>query len=166
MYSITINFQSIQFSDEITNGKDKIKISATTFPGQIKQSIVVDPKNINNKNHIINLKVDKDFKMLIFLFEKKNIFQFNPLIASRAIEVADITTTEFKNIEQKTFNIYKPIHRQDNEANHSSRIVGKITIQCYINSTNSPYDISKIHKGNGYSSINENDNRKFLLQDD
>lgn len=173
MYSIKINFQSIQFNNDVVNEKEKIIIIATTFPGQIRQSIIYDPKNIGKKKLSIVLKVNKDFKTLIFLFEKKNIFQFNPLIASRAIEAANFSTNNFNNIEQKTFIIYKPIRCQNDETNKSSRIAGKMTIQCIISSQSSlsnkksPYNISKIHKGNGYSSIDENGNNgKLLLLDD
>lgn len=158
MNALTINFNSIEFNKDIIKPNEKIKITVTTFPGQFRRTIIFDPK-INN-NSII-LKSKDEFRMLIFIFEKKNIFQFNPLIASRAVDA----TSFLKNNEQKSFNIYKQIHSQNEESKTFTKIVGKMTVEL---NRNCSYNISKIHKGNGYSTLNnegENGN-KLLFQED
>ena len=42
------------------------------------------------------------------------------------------------------------------------------SVQSPLNNIKSPYNISKIHKGEGYSAINENNNgnKLFLLDDE
>lgn len=177
MYCLTINFQSIQLNNNIIHGNDKVKINVITYPGNEKQSFIIDANNMNDINNFVKLTITHDFKKLIFIFERKNIFQMNPMIASRAIDRKKIpkSPTDINNTEQKTFGIYKPIRSQDDVSDINSRIVGKMTLQFniteqfYIKNKKNPYHISKIHNGEGYSNVNENnlnENNIWLLDDE
>lgn len=176
MHSLAINIQTIQFNSNIIHGNEKIKVNVITIPGHERQTIIIDLKNKDKNNNFINFKTNKEnIKKLVFIFEKKNFFQLNPMIASRAIDSTNLpySSNDSKNIELKTFEIYKPIRCQEDLVKLSSRVAGEMTIQCIstvqspLNNLKSPHNISKIHKGEGYSAINENNNEnRLLLLDD
>lgn len=177
MHCLAINIQTIQFNSNIIHGNEKIKINVITIPGHERQSIIFDLKNLDKNNTFIQFKTNKEnIKKLVFIFEKKNFFQLNPMIASRAIDVTNLpySSNDSKIIGQKTFDIYKPIRCQEDLVKLSSRVAGQMEIQCItsvqspLNNIKSPYNISKIHKGEGYSAINENNNgnKLFLLDDE
>lgn len=182
MHLLTIRFQSIQFNKDIIREDDKIRVSIISFPCNNKQTFIIDPKKMNDINNFLDFDIDDQFKKIVFIFEKKSFFKMNPLIATKSINLKNIPDSplDLKNTEIKTFDIYKPIRCQSDVSDQNSRVVGKMTVQFFISqkisnkNNNSPYNISKIHNGEGYSKVqssfmseyDKEENNLMLLDDD
>lgn len=169
MHGLTIYFHDLQF--DTTN--DKLRVNVITIPDNKKQSIIIEPKNIDHSNYFFRFNINDETKKLLFIFEKKNIFKNDPIIGSKVISSNKIPNSpiDSKNMEVKNFYIYEPT------SNKNRQIIGKMSIQFFLSEPFVPKinknsrNICKIHNGEGYSKVNpselfEYDNSCIFLDRD
>ncbi|KAK8840708.1 hypothetical protein M9Y10_030484 [Tritrichomonas musculus] len=179
MYGLTIHLQSFQINDDIIRGKDKVHVSVFTIPGNNKQTYAIDPKKMNNPNCFFKLNVTNQTKRLLFIFEKRNLFQNDPIIASAVINSSKMPNSplDSNNIEIKTFDIFEPIISQyDCLPKKAPEKVGQMKIQfslseqSFIKTKKNPSRSNKKPKCDYYSQvdpcINERRSNNCILLDE
>lgn len=180
MRGLTVYFQTLQLDNSIVRSNDKVRVNIITIPDNKKQSFIIELKRINQSNHFIRLNITEQTKKLLFILEKKNFFQNDPIIASKVITTKNIPNSpiDSKNMEVKMFNLYAPVASNKSESfkEQNRKIIGKMKIQFFLSTQfepkigKNPYNICKIHKGEGYSKVNgannnENQSNSIFLDD-
>lgn len=176
MYALNIQFESLQLNKEIISKSDKVCVTVMAFPEHNKSSFVVAAKDMCNLDHTFTINITNQTKAILFLFEKKAFFSNDPIIASNVIEKKDLLKIgdDKQNTEIKTYNILEPIQNiSENSPNTNRRIFGKMIFKVYLtdpiivksNKINK-YNIKKLHKGNGYSQVDDENLYQNNLLDD
>lgn len=176
MYGLNIHLFSFKLYANNVHPNDKIRVSITSIPEESKQAFIIEAKKINDVHHFFTLNITDKTKKIIFVFRKKSIIQNDPIIASTIIHRDEfpISRSDSQNTELKQIIIYEPIGYRANNANfiENRQILGQMQIQMSLQDSFveiSPakynYNISKIHKGEGYSMVNGLNNNENADQD-
>lgn len=176
MYGLNIHLFSFKLFANNVHPNDKIRVSITSIPEENKQAFIIEAKKINDIHHFFTLNITDKTKKIIFVFRKKSIIQNDPIIASTIIhrDEMPISCFDSKNTELKQISIYEPISGKNNNANflENRQVLGQMQIQMSlqeafveISPAKYNYNISKIHKGEGYSMVNCLNNNENADQD-
>lgn len=160
MHGLTIYFHDIQLNNNANN--NRIRVNVITIPDNKKQSFTAEPRNMSKGNYFLRFNITDETKKLLFIFEKKSIFQNDQIIASKVINSNKLPKSpiDSNNMEVKTFKIYEPFANQCDLSNQNRKIIGKMSIQFFLSepfvtkTNKNSYNICKIHNGEGYSSVN------------
>lgn len=175
MHNISLHLQCIQFNNNKIHRNDKIKVTLFSYPGDDKQTYIVDAKKMKDADYFFSTSIDctKSNPKILLTFEKKSFLLNDVLIASSIIKSNQIPKSQSDPNNKKIaiFNLYQPIESNDYRIinQFDNCVVGKMLIQFSFDEkvNKSGYNIEKIHNGEGYSPvnsfINENQNNYNLL---
>lgn len=181
MYGLNIHLHSFDIYSKEIHHNDKIRVSITTVPEEKKQAFIVDADKVNDVHQFFTVNITKQTEKLIVVFRRKSLIRGDPIIASTIIRNEDIpkTRTNCLNAPIKQIAIYEPVFGLKNNDNSvaNRRILGQMKIQLSLEeafpeeafSSRYNYNISRIHKGEGYSCVgpfdfNNNNNNENSIQ--
>ena len=112
MYSLSIYLDSFNFTDDLVQEDNKIRINIITIPDENKQSILINSKDMKNVNKCIKINITDKIREILFVFKKTNYLEKDQIIASTIVHVSQLPQSynDKKNKELQTINIYEPIH--------------------------------------------------------
>lgn len=176
MYGLNIHLISFRLNSQICNQRDKIRVNITTIPEENKDSFEISAKQIHNAHHFFSVNITDQTKKIIFVFRRKSFLQNDPIIASTIVHSNEFPKSKNKTTEIKRINLFEPLVNMPGSlnSNENRKIFGQMQIQMTLEETfydnahkrSYNYNISKIHKGEGYSKINSlgNNENDYLNQ--
>ncbi|KAK8890298.1 hypothetical protein M9Y10_035071 [Tritrichomonas musculus] len=165
MIGLDVHFHSIQIDKSVIHS-GKVRVTVMAYPNNNQESFIIESKNMNNVDHVLTVNVSSETKTLLFLFEKKNIFQNDPIIASTDVNAKEIpfTPNDPNNNDIKSINIYEPVIYQDDNTQspyENRKIIGKLIFKFTLTNPDLPTKstinqifVGKVHKGQSYSKAN------------
>ncbi|KAK8854198.1 hypothetical protein M9Y10_016757 [Tritrichomonas musculus] len=132
-YGLNINLQSFFLNRSLYKSGDKIRVSITTVPEEIKEAFVVDSDKTSNIHYFFTTNITSQTKKIIFVFRRKSFIYNDPIIASTIVHVNDLprSATDTNNTEMKQINIYEPVQKTGHSAYaiQNRKIFGQMEIQ-------------------------------------
>lgn len=126
MHGLIIDLQSIKLNSDILQRFDRVRVSITTFPEKNKESVVINPKNMNYIHHFFKINITDQTQKIKFVFRRKSFINNDPIIAIGYIESKKLPLPKNeKNTEIKTIYLFE---RSANGTN-SKKILGEMQIQ-------------------------------------
>lgn len=121
---LNIHLISISLPTDLIKSRDKIRVSITTMPEEVKQNFKIRGRKIKNLNHVFSLNVTNQTKKIVLVFRKKSLMEKNPIIASAIISASDLPqfpqsydqlASGTYSTETKAINILDPLSKQIKE---------------------------------------------------
>lgn len=166
MYGLNIHLISFNLCTDNFHANDDIRVSITTIPEEKKQAFIINAHEIHDVHHFFTINITDKTEKIVFVFRRKSLIHCDPIIASTVVtnDHFPLKKSESTNTELKQFNIFEPI--KNNDPNQNRKVLGRMIIQFSLNEpfyeksmdTKINYNITRIHKGEGYSKVFSFDN--------
>ena len=152
MLNLNIRMQSIELESSLISSNDKIRVSLTALPENIKEAQIFEAKKINHVQPSFKIQFKDNTKEILIVFRKKNYLEGDPIIASTVIYTSNISNIfkERNNQDEKKVTLY-----QINHANGTANVVGHMYINFTVNE-----EIMRSKKNNNNNKINK-ENKKY-----
>lgn len=157
LIGFNIHLLAFYLPKNVIKSKDKIRISITTKPENIKQHFKIKGKKMCKSNYVFSLNITNQTKRIVMVFRKKNFLNEDPIIASTIIYTSSLPKIKRElshpiNTQVKNYNIYYPISKQMREQQVNGfeetkkedikrKVLGQMQVQFTFNS---PYKNIKV----------------------
>lgn len=165
MLGLNIHILSFRLNKNLVQSNDKVRVSITTFPENLKEAIIIDANKLTGSHHFLAINITEKTEKLLFVFRKKSLLHSDPIIASTVIYANQLPTISSSSIntEVQDFQIYEPIKNHQNDLNflHNRKVYGQMSVQFSIS-----HPLFSCKNGEISSKVrifNENDNQNNFI---
>lgn len=139
MNRFNLYLTSITFDEEIIDDEEKLLVSVSTIPEEMKDSILINNiSQMKDMKYSLPVTITPETKQAEFIFTKICPMENNPIIGSSVIYSNQFPTFKDNDkIQIFTFNIYE-------HGNTEKKIVGKINVKFILSTPYEPQQLQNI----------------------